>query len=383
MTKKLRRVDVQVSILMIITAVLCSICVFAVCYEETHEDMVNSLKERVFAIYEYVDGYIDESTFTDINTKDDMDNKAYIDTKAMLRDIRKATNVMYLYTAKKDEKTGDFIYIIDGLDRDDKDFRYPGDLIEPEICEDMQRALDGEAVLPNNIKSTDWGEIFITYMPMHSNGEVVGVLGIEFEAEHQYTTYYKLIMCIPIIVLTICSVFTLISMLIFRRISNPMYHDLANTDLLTQLKNRNAFEIDMKNIEAMKQKHGVGILVADLNNLKIINDEFGHGKGDMYIQVAAGILTDVTKKKDLVYRIGGDEYVVIKKDATKEDMEKLIEDIRLRSEEISREGIINVSISMGYAIYDEKTDFGLMDVYYRADTDMYENKRKFRISECK
>ena len=136
-----------------------------------------------------------------------------------------------LYTAKQNE-AGEFIYVVDGLPSDAEDFRFAGDPIEPEIKGDMQRALDGEVVLPDNIKKTDWGKIFITYVPIHDGERVVGVLGIEFEAEHQYNTYRNLRLATPLIVLFACLVSAGLALVFFRRVSNPTFQDMANTCLL-------------------------------------------------------------------------------------------------------------------------------------------------------
>ena len=96
---------------------------------------------------------------------------------------------------------GEFVYLIDCLDQSEPDFRYPGDLIEHEIYPDMQRALDGQKVLPDRIKDTEWGKIFITYMPIYDGEQVLGVVGIEFEAGHQYDTYRSLRLLLPLFIL--------------------------------------------------------------------------------------------------------------------------------------------------------------------------------------
>ena len=234
--KQIRRVDVQVSILMIIVTIFCSSCIYLVCYRMTHRDMINSLEERVFAIYDFLEDSLDKTMFEEINTREDMEKKSYREMKRLLRQVKSATNMMYLYTAKKNEE-GQFVYVIDGLEARAEDFRYPWDLIEPEIVPDMQRALDGERVLPKNIKDTEWGKIFITYFPVHDGEKVVGVLGIEIGAEHQYNTYQSILRVLPGIVLFVSLLSTAVAVVAFRRISNPTYQDLYNTDQLTQLKN--------------------------------------------------------------------------------------------------------------------------------------------------
>ena len=63
---------------------------------------------------------------------------------------------------------------------------------------------------------------------------------------------------------------------------------MANTDYLTNLHNRNAFEIDFENLST--HKHNTGIIITDLNDLKKINDTYGHRTGDEYIKKVAKIL---------------------------------------------------------------------------------------------
>lgn len=220
--------------------------------------MILNLEDRVTAIHDYLEDSLDKSTFLDINTREDMDKLSYISMKKVLEDVKMSSDVRYLYTAKKDSN-GNFVYVIDGLDYKAKDFRYPGDMIEHEIYGDMERALNGEIILPDEIKKTDWGDIFITYFPIHDNHEVVGVLGIEFEASHQYDTFRKMKLFLPFIIFITCIAGTAAAVLVFRRVSNPAYQDMANTDHLTELKNRNSFETDLNNMDARTKKRGLAL----------------------------------------------------------------------------------------------------------------------------
>lgn len=335
--------------------------------------MIDSLTERVVSIYDYVESSLDKETFYSVNSKADIYKPEYLSSKNMLKTIRQTTGVMYLYTAKEKEN-GDLIYIVDGLDRSSLDFRYPGDLIEPEIQGDMQLALSGSQVLPNGIKITDWGKIFIAYMPIHDGDSVVGVVGIEFEAEHQYNTYLLLRILAPIILLLSCSIATVCAVLIFRRISNPHFKDMSNTDQLTQLKNRNAFEIDMNNMIAANAFSGVGIVVVDLDNLKKVNDLFGHRDGDYYIQKSAGIIRDFGGENMVFYRTGGDEFAIIVYKTEISAMKEYLARLNQAFSEIHEVWSQGTSLSIGYAMYDPKIDRSILDTYQRADDAMYENK---------
>lgn len=212
MKKIASRVDLQVSILLAVFVAAVALSCFAVSYKVTSDDMKMELRERVELLYDYLGGQIDRSTFEDIEKREDIEQERYQEMHDLFSGLKKATGVMYLYTAKKNTD-GKYIYLIDCQEVDDPDFRYPGDLIEEEIYHDMDRALDGEEVYPDAIVHTSWGDIFICYLPVYDGGNVAGVLGIEFEAEHQYMTYQMLKLFVPVAVL----IFTVLAFFVSRR----------------------------------------------------------------------------------------------------------------------------------------------------------------------
>lgn len=377
MKMKINRVDMQVSILVAAIVAVSFICVYCFNYILTYHDMLYSLKERTESIYHYVEKNLDKSTFTDVNNIEDKKKNSYMETKKMLEGIKGATGVMYLYTAKQRDD-GALIYIVDGLDADSPDFRNPGDTIEQEIWGDLQKALKDEIVLPDRIKETTWGYIFISYYPIHDNGRVVGVLGIEFEADHQYQTFRLIQIVTPIIAIIACLIAVFISVKLFKRISNPTYRDLSNTDQLTGLKNRNAFEVDMKNLISSNIHDIIGVVSIDLNGLKIVNDTYGHQAGDRYIRSAADIIQMHVQENEIVYRVGGDEFIILVKQAKEEGVLELVQKIEqhvLSSEDVSGK---HLSLAIGYAIYDEEQDATLLETYQRADMKMYKNKKGMR-----
>lgn len=381
---QIRRVDVQVSIITAVIVIFSSLCISAIYYKLTYDDMIRSLVDRVYSIYNYLEDVVDKTTFFDINTKEDKNKASYKDMKEIFENVKKITGVRYLYTAKRNNE-GDFIYIIDGLDIKASDFRFPGDKIEYEIYSDMQKALLGNVILPSEIKSTEWGKIFITYFPVHNGNEVVGVLGIEFEAEHQYNVYLKLRIITPIIIFLSCIISVVIAIFLFRRISNPLYQDMYNTDQLTQLKNRNAYDIDIKNISAGLTQKGMGIISIDLNNLKEVNDTLGHQAGDVYIQKAAQAILLACKDDEIPYRVGGDEFVIIIRNTENKYVENIIKNIKeiFNSYSCNLNTNISTSIAAGYAVFDENIDRDIFDTYRRADSNMYENKRKYHLMNNK
>lgn len=370
-----KRVDFQVTLFTAAIVAILTFSTFLIQYRITYQDTLKSLNDQVDSIYTYISSLLDTDTFKNISNRDDMDDPGYQSMHDLFRRAREITGVMYLYTAKQDEN-GNFIYVVDCLEPSNPDFRYPGDLIEPEIYPDMEKALSGQKVLPDKIKDTGWGKIFITYLPIYSHwGDVIGVIGIEFEAEHQYTTYRNLRLLIPGFILLFSLIASIAAHMIFRKISNPFYHDMANTDYLTGLKNRNSYQVDMDNLIAMKMQDGMGLVVIDLNNLKLVNDTLGHETGDRYISCISQAYFNLHTKEAVMYRTGGDEFVLAVPDASEEKLERISKSLKEEFDRLKFSEDLN--FSWGYAVYDPKQDNTIHSTYRRADKYMYARKQKF------
>ena len=375
-----RRVDVQVSIFTAVIVITSFVFAFTFIYQATYADMIESLNERVFSIYHYVQKSLDLSTFQQINTEADEKNSSYQNMKQILEDVKQSAGVRYLYTAKQNGD-GNFIYVVDGLDFSAEDFRHPGDPIEPEITSAMQRAINGEIVLPDEIQKTDWGDIFITYFPIYYQEHVIGVLGIEFDATHQYQTYRMIRIITPIIALFACILAMFLAVKFFKHISNPLHKDLYNTDLLTQLKNKNAYYVDIQNLSNNKLKETCAVIAADLNCLKEANDRFGHAFGDQYILTAAESISKALTKNEVAYRTGGDEFIILSQGATPEYCQMLMDNIQTQFMQDRPAADLNLEIAMGYAIYDPEQDEDFSATCHRADRNMYQNKRRQKEEE--
>lgn len=369
--KRLRRVDSQVSIITASIVIASFICVYFFNYSITHEDMIYNLKERCNSIYEYIEDSVDKTAFENVE-QTSVDSDSYTAVKSKLESVRQATNVMYLYTATKD-KDGNFIYLVDGLPSDSSDFRNPGDLIEEEIIPEMKRAMNDEVVMPDKIKETTWGEIFVAYYPIHNNGEVVGVIGMEFDASHQFKAFRLVRFGTPLIAIFACMIAIVVAVFLFRRISNPLYKDLSNIDYLTNVKSRNAFELDLQNLKLVQDQ--IGFIVADLNGLKAINDSLGHQVGDEYIVHTASLLMEAARHHP-VYRFGGDEFVIICVDTTESELQDICHIIKDKEQAENEAYHMQISISYGYALFDESLDKDLDNTIKRADGMMYQEKYK-------
>lgn len=117
--------------------------------------------------------------------------------------------------------------------------------------------------------------------------------------------------------------------------------------------------------------------VFDCDDLKMINDTYGHDKGDIYLKTASKLICQIFRHSP-VFRIGGDEFAVILENEDFDNRDKLIAEFRQARTDLS-EAAENpweeVHITMGVAVYDPEDDMSVMDVARHADRRMYEKKR--------
>jgi diguanylate cyclase (GGDEF)-like protein len=162
---------------------------------------------------------------------------------------------------------------------------------------------------------------------------------------------------------------------------NKKLADLMEQDSLTHVKNRTAYD---KYIRSFQHNVYAGdikeyaVAYFDINDLKVINDKYGHEAGDAYIRNSCKLICE-TFKRSPVFRIGGDEFLCIlsngdyeHRDQLLDSMKKEMEKRREEREKYSPAAI--VSIASGLAVFDPEKDEDIMTVVHRADALMYENK---------
>lgn len=142
-------------------------------------------------------------------------------------------------------------------------------------------------------------------------------------------------------------------------------------DPLTNLLNRKSYYTDV-------EKHGsaiTAVVTLDMNGLKALNDSEGHVAGDAALKALADCFWRASDHSHRLYRIGGDEYVILCLDNSEEDVRALVENIR-REVATTR-----YSCAIGYAMH--TGDATIEKTYQSADRMLYEEKRKYYISSGK
>lgn len=122
------------------------------------------------------------------------------------------------------------------------------------------------------------------------------------------------------------------------------------------------------------------MIVLDLNDLKKTNDKYGHAVGDKLIITAANVINDVFQGCP-VFRIGGDEFLVVLQNSYLKNYKKLFEEFdRVCENTFVEEADVKIPlrVAIGFAQFDTEDDLHFSDVFKRADDAMYDKKRKIK-----
>ena len=154
----------------------------------------------------------------------------------------------------------------------------------------------------------------------------------------------------------------------------------AYSDPLTHVKNKNAYEMEKERLE--RQMHAgdakFALLMLDTNDLKEINDTYGHDHGDEYLMTCCHLICGVFDHSP-VFRIGGDEFLVLLENEDYEHREELVAEFNRLSEKTLKEPRAwnRVSAAKGLAVC-EPSDTSPEDVLRRADHAMYQDKKAMK-----
>ena len=163
-----------------------------------------------------------------------------------------------------------------------------------------------------------------------------------------------------------------------------MEKDISNHDALTKVLSRICFDNQItiidKEIKADPPTIRFAVCECDLNNLKMINDTFGHDIGDAYIKNCCKAIRSLFSDCP-VFRIGGDEFVAIMMDDNYTNLEAIKEKVfELTETEMKRNCSLaeKKSFAAGFAVFEPYEDKCFNDVIKRADTEMYQHKKMLK-----
>ena len=191
-------------------------------------------------------------------------------------------------------------------------------------------------------------------VPLMKGGAMVGFLGVDNPRAHYDDATL------------LASIQFFVTNTLDRKKQQAYLEKLSYRDMLTGLYNRNRY---IERLEAYKQVQDqqIGAIYIDLNGLKKVNDEQGHRAGDELIVRAAGTIAGIFAED--AYRVGGDEFVVILLDVSREDFARKTEQLRRQMQENS------VDASIG-GVWQASTE-NLENLLRRADENMYREKKRY------
>ena len=207
----------------------------------------------------------------------------------------------------------------------------------------------------------DAGVFSLVIYPLKANGETIGYIwATNFNSENT---------------LNIKAILEVTAFILASEISNHQLFEktkvLSATDLLTGLYNRNAMNNRITNIVSGKEDVGgdYGVVFADLNGLKEVNDRQGHVAGDNLLKAAAALIRDVYVDSD-IFRVGGDEFLVLVTKHTEIEFNAFVDKLKAKCENSDI-----VKLAVGTCFGDKTLD--IRTAMHLADERMYADKEEY------
>ena len=170
-----------------------------------------------------------------------------------------------------------------------------------------------------------------------------------------------------------CCMVYMLSKVMKEKYEKEKFRYTSNTDELTRCYNRRAYEEDINKLDLSKEWVYISM---DINGLKRANDSFGHVAGDELIRAAADCMKNSFSEHGKVYRVGGDEFVVI---ITKDipQFENILRTFEQRVASWHGEFVESMAVSYGYVFSSERKWNSIFDVSKASDERMYESKKQY------
>lgn len=182
--------------------------------------------------------------------------------------------------------------------------------------------------------------------------------------------------------LTVIDIVILVFMILYELLKALRYAK-ANRELKSKIYLDEATGLPNKNkceeILTLEAEQNMAICVFDLNNLRIINNQQGHERGDLYIRSFAKSLRKGVDENQFVGRCGGDEFIAFYKNVTKEDVKINLENIKKECAKCSE---IPLSYAAGFAYSNDFSTLTMRELFCQADKNMYIDKNQAKIKEA-
>jgi diguanylate cyclase (GGDEF)-like protein len=279
----------------------------------------------------------------------DVGSDYYKRMQTYFQDIKANSNVRFIYTEHRlDENTVEFI--LDAEEIGHKDYNKPGSTAENN---DLKEEVYNSGV-PSGFPLTDfeeWGKLLGAFAPIFdSAGEIVGLVGVDVDGSHLFSSLSNLKTALMIIY----GVITALSLALLLMYSNAILDPLFK-DKLTGAYSKRHFEDFLGNeiAHAAKAKKDLALLMLDLDHFKMVNDTYGHVFGDKVLSTVSEIIKKSLRPKDYFIRYGGEEFAAIITGANINHVMAMAERIRKSVEGhpiFNREKDVHVSITISIGV---------------------------------
>ena len=182
-----------------------------------------------------------------------------------------------------------------------------------------------------------------------------------------YTPMYRNL-CLTLALLVFCMVLALIQRELLARLLNNAYRDV------TGIHNKKSLEKKLQELNDRATTFGVGVMMFDLNNLKHVNDTYGHEKGDEFIQAFAYCLTRILDDHSFLARYGGDEFIIIQENTSPEELKHMDLQLSTLVQEYNTRTSLPLSYAVGFEASYRNHYFMMDDLINAADKNMYQDK---------
>ena len=415
--------------LMIVFLLVVNITLGYLLVRQAKKSIITLMQTRMLDISNTAAAMIDGDVLKSV-TPADKGTEGYETIMRTLTYFQDNIDLKYIYCIR-DEGDGTFTFGLDPTVEDPGEFGSP--IVYTEA---LGKASKGTASADNEYYEDSWGKFYSAYSPVFdSKGNVAGIIAVDFSAEwydNQLATLTRTTLIVAFlslllgaaIVVTIVSrneqkIGSIHSQLneLSTTLMQEMKNDPEDTEASTQEPDQNSEPVSIESLGAhiqsmqtelktqIAQVHGhayqdgltgvkskqsylemekalndkmakgalpdFGIVVCDVNGLKRINDTLGHAAGDEYIRKACKMICDIFGHSP-VYRIGGDEFVVILTGRDFENRKMLMHELHRRSAAHIESNDAVVSGGLGDYVPDQ--DRNVHEVFERADSAMYEEK---------
>ncbi len=327
---------------------------------ELAEEKLNRSNEDLLAANEELQAYIEQLTASEEELRCQYDQIVEFDRKLSLSEERYKVLIHQMQLG---------VALYEGDSHDDIG-RYK--LIEVNHCHEVLTGFKNDTILGKRIYEIH-SDLDKNYMEKLVRTIQTGEPS-RYERSHNNTDYfYEIIAYRPME----NQLAVIVNDITKRKQAEERLHYLSCHDQLTGLYNRRYFEKQLIQLDS-PEYYPLMITMGDINGLKLMNDSFGHTAGDKYIQKAACVIMEGCRKKDVICRLGGDEFILFSPNTDVKEIKGVINHI---NELAGKEAVnlVTLSISFGYcAKY--SAEESISEILKKAEDYMY--RKKLLESPC-